>query len=275
MMHKNTDIDDKNKIKKLFDQNNIPIASGEIFVNPQKALKFGFNLGFPLVVKPNNGSLSKHVTCDINSEEELIKAIKIVKEFSPDFIVEKYVKGSLFRATVIGKNHIFICQKDKANVVGDGVLTIENLILQKNKCKKRGKTHEANTTLHEILIDSVLEQNLANQNLSLNSVLPQNKKIYLQDKYILSHGCDIINHTQNTHQDNKNLFLNIAKILDTQLVGIDFICSDISKSHKTQNTAVLETNSLPYADMHQNPSHGTPEPIAKIVWDSMIKFIDK
>ena len=274
MMHKNSDIDDKNKIKKLFDKNNIPIAHGNCFVNINKAIRFGLDLGFPLVVKPNNGSLSKHVTCNIRSEEELIKAIKIAKKFSPDFIIEKYIQGSLFRATVVGKKQVFISQKEKANIVGDGHSTIENLIKKKNNDKKRGKTHAADTTLHEILLDNALEENLGNNNLRLNSVISKNRKIYLQDKYILSHGCDIINCSHKTHTDNKEMFLMISKLLDTHLVGIDFICKDIERSHKEQQVAVLETNSLPYIDMHQHPSHGEPEPVAEIVWDVMLDYLE-
>ena len=266
--------DDKIKIKTLLYENNIPIAPGKFFTDPKKAIDFGKKTGYPLVVKPNTGSLSHHLTCFINSEEELRKAIKISKIYRPDFIVERYIEGNLYRATVTGRKHVFICQKDKANIVGNGFSSIEELIKIKNNGKKRGEIHQMNTTLHKIPIDDALKRNLKTQGLNLKSILPKGKKIYLQDKFILSQGCDIINCSEDAHLDNKNLFLKIANILETDLAGIDFICGNINKSYKNQETAVLEINSLPYIDMHQYPSHGKPDPVAEIVWDIVLNNLD-
>jgi len=200
----------------------------------------------------------------------LLNAIKISKKYTPAFIVEKYFNGSLFRASVVGKRHVFVCQKERANVVGDGCSTIEKLIKMKNRHANRGDTDQINTTLHKIPINDVLIDNLKKQGLSLQSILPKNKKIYLQNKFVLSHGCDIINCNEIVHIKNKSLFLKVANILQSDLIGIDFICPDISKSYEEQETAILETNSLPYIDMHQYPSHGDPEPVAEIVWDMVL-----
>ncbi|MBL7058211.1 hypothetical protein ISS03_02635 [Patescibacteria group bacterium] len=268
-------INNKGETKRLLKKYNIPVAEGKSFTNKIKAIQYARNLGFPLVVKPNNGSLSHHVTCNIQSDGKLIEAINIVKKFSPDFIVEKYIKGELYRATVIGKKHLYICKKEKANVIGDGLSTIKELITFKNSCQERGKTHKMNTTLHEILIDEVLKTNLKNQNLDLQSIIAKNKKIYLQNKYILAHGCDIINCGEQAHTQNKRLFFKIANLFDTNLIGIDFISPNIKTPYYQHKVAVLEANSLPYLDMHQYPSHGKPEQIARAVWDITLDHLDK
>ena len=127
-----------------------------------------------------------------------------------------------------------------------------------------------NTTLHKIPIDNTLIKNLTDHGLNLKTILEKDKKIYLQNKYILSYGCDIIGCSEDAHVDNKKLFIKIVNILETNLVGIDFICPDINKSYKEQETAILECNDLPYIDMHQYPSHGKPEPVAEIVWDAVL-----
>ena len=269
----NSHCDDKFFIKKLLQKHNIPVSQGELFTDARKALQFGKTIGFPLVVKPVSGSLSHHVICSIDSEEKLLTAIKIARKYRPDFIVEKHINGNLFRATVVDKKIIFICQKDKANIVGDGRSTIKRLIKIKNSDRSRGDIYQKNTTLHKIPIDDVLIENLKNQRLNPQSILPKNEKIYIQNKFILSHGCDVINCDENAHIDNKELFIKIADILNVNLVGIDFICPDISKSYKEQETAILECNSLPYIDMHQYPSHGESEPVAKIVWDIVLDHL--
>lgn len=263
-------LDNKYYIKKLLDKHNLPIAKGKSFFSIKQAVDYAKQLSFPLVVKPNAGSLSHHITCNINTQEELKKAIQLAKQYTPEFIVERYIPGNLYRITIVNQQYAFACQKDKANIVGDGKSTIQELIDQKNSHQLRGSLHQKNTTLHEIQIDDVLINNLAQDNLSLGAILPLGRKQYLQDKFVLSHGCDIINITDQVHQDNQELFLRVATILKTDLVGIDFICPDISQSYHKQTTAIIETNSLPYIDMHQYPSHGVSESIAVLVWDIIL-----
>jgi cyanophycin synthetase len=264
------EMDDKDYCKKILEKNDLPIAKGDCFTSKSKALDFGSELGFPLVVKPFDGSLSHHVTCPINSVEQLEKAIDVAKIYTPAFIVEKYIEGKLFRASVIGRKHLFVCQKDIANVVGDGQATIQALINQKNADVKRGDTGQCDFTLHKIPVNDVLLKNLENQGLELGLMPQLNQKIYLQNKFVLSHGCDIIDHSEATHIKNNELFLKVAKIFKSDLVGIDFICSDISQSHEEQSCAILETNSLPYIDMHQVPSHGEAQPVARVAWDVVL-----
>lgn len=264
-------VDDKIALKKIFAVNNIPFACGQIFVSLKKAVAYSKKISYPLVVKPNNSSLSRHVTCNIKTEDELIKAIKIAKMLKPDFIVEEFVQGNLYRATVVGQKKVFVCQKELANVIGDGKSSVKELLEKKNAHALRGREEDTHYTLHKIPADQVLGRRLSESGLGLGSILPIGKKIILQDKYILSRGCDIIGCTGKVHADNIALFIEIARILKTDIIGIDFICPNIAATHKSQVTAVLETNSLPYIDMHQHPSHGNAEPVASIVWDMVLE----
>lgn len=228
-----------------------------------------------MVVKPYNGSLSHHVTYPINSEQELLQGINISKQYIPAFIVEKYIEGNLFRASVVGKSQVFVCQKEKANIVGDGSSTIKELIDLKNTHINRGDTEQVNFTLHKIPLNNTLISNLEKQGLNLETILPKYKKIYLQDKYVLSHGCDIINCDKFVHPKNQDMFIQVAHVLQSDLIGIDFICSDIGKPYDEQETAILEVNSLPYIDMHQYPSHGNSEPVAEVVWDIVLDMLSR
>jgi cyanophycin synthetase len=262
---------DKLSVKRILQNHGIPVAMGERFVNNEQAMQYGEGLGYPLVAKPASGTLSQHVTCPIRSRDELREAITIAQLCRPDILVERYITGNLYRATVVGGTHVFVCQREKANVVGDGHSTVEELITLKNTGPNRGETYQKNTTLHKIPIDDMLIHNLQIQGLNLQSVLALGSKIYLHNKLILSRGCDLHNRTSVTHDDNRNLFLKIAKVMGFQIIGIDFICPDIQRSYTQQGTAVLECNSLPFVDMHQFPSHGTPEPIAQVIWDVVLE----
>ncbi|MEF8846922.1 MAG: hypothetical protein V5A57_00595 [Candidatus Paceibacterota bacterium] len=265
----NHNIDDKFRIKQLL-KKEFPVPTGDCFISRKRGLKYGKKLGFPLVVKPRFGSLSAHATWNITNKEQLKQAIGLARQYQPGFMVEEYLEGSLFRATVL-KDKVFVCKKEKANVTGDGESTIKQLIKNKNKNPYRGSTHQKNTTLHEIPINKRIVKNLKEQDLTLNSVPEKDKKVYLHQKIILAQGCDVIELTEEVPPVNKKLFRRAAEVLRADLVGFDFITPDISVPYHQQEFGIIEANSLPYADMHQYPSKGKSQPVAKTAWDKARK----
>ncbi|MFH1426121.1 MAG: hypothetical protein ABIG66_01670 [Candidatus Kerfeldbacteria bacterium] len=267
-------VDDKFRMKKLLADHAVPVAEGKRFYTARRAYNYGMHLGFPLVVKPNGGSLSCHTFVDINSEEELARAIRDCRAYRPDIIVERFIRGPLYRATVIGQRKVYVCRRDRANVVGDGDSTIRQLVEIKNADERRGKRGQPNVTLFEIPLDDVLERQLAQQALNLDSVPDVGQVVLLQPKHILSQGADVVNVIDDVHPENIQLFLDIARLLQTNLVGIDFICPEVNQPHTGQECAVLEANSLPYIDMHAFPSHGRPEPVASDAWDIVLEDLE-
>ncbi|MEK7104893.1 MAG: hypothetical protein AAB868_02535, partial [Patescibacteria group bacterium] len=92
----------------------------------------------------------------------------------------------------------------------------------------------------------------------------------LHSKIILKGGADIHDKTGEIHPDNIALFQKISRFCGAPLVGLDFICQDISRPHHRQECAVLEANSLPYIDMHHYPVTGQPRDIAGLVMDYVL-----
>lgn len=250
-----TDWSDKYQLKQWLVGHGLPVAQGKAFTSVEKALSYGERLGYPLVVKPVRASLSHHCTRSIATADELRNAIVVARIYQPEFLVEQHIEGQLYRATVIGQETVMVCRKERAHVVGDGIHTIQQLIDSRDT--KRAKT----------IVDETLIGNLA-------SIPREDEVVYLQDKFILGLGCDVINVADDMHPTNRELFITVAKLLDTQIVGIDFICPDIRRPYTEQTTAILEANSLPYIDMHQHPSHGPAEPVATIVWDKVLEKLE-
>jgi D-alanine-D-alanine ligase-like ATP-grasp enzyme len=273
MFPNSIEMDNKFLAKSLLIANGFPVAKGKLFTDTDEAFAFGKSVGYPLVVKPNNGSLSNHVTCYIKTDEDFREAMCVAQEYSPAFIVEQAIVGNVYRGTVVGRKHVFVSQRDRANVVGDGTHTVQELLNIKNADEKRAAAFTTNASVHQVPVDEIALAYLASQNQSLEYVPGAGEKVYLYSnrKYVPDRGNDIINCTAVTHPENIEMFLDIAKMLDTELVGIDFIVADITKPHKEQQAAVLETNSLPFIDMHQFPSHGEGDPVAKLTWDLLLE----
>jgi D-alanine-D-alanine ligase-like ATP-grasp enzyme len=269
-------IDDKYKVKQVLKRNNLPVLEGRSFwfFQRKKALKFATQqLGFPLVVKPRSGSVSSCVTTNIENLEQLQPAIdRVISRYSC-FIIERFLpNSSVFRATVIDFEKVFCVQQIPANVIGDGVHNISQLIEIKNKDPRRGNIKDKNVILYKLVVSKETEKLLSKKEYNLSSIPAKNEKVFLQKDPFLKLGGDLLEITSKVHPENVKLFCRIAKLFDTRLVGIDFLASDISISWKNQSCAILELNSLPCIEMHHFPSQGKPQDVAKALIQMFSKY---
>jgi len=273
-----SEIDDKAKVKKNFIKGNFPVLQSTSFWFFQKnaALLYGEKIGFPLVVKPRNGSYSRHTTTHIQNKEQLQSAIEMALIYSPTFIVEHFLEDSfVFRATIVDFDYVACVQRTTANVVGDGAHTVQELIDIKNADPDRGNPDEESYTLFRIVDDAVTDQLLKEQNVTKHTVPLQGKRIFLQRDPFIRLGADSDEVTDDVHPDNMALFKDIARYFDIRVVGLDFLCSDIKKSWKDQPCAVIELNSLPCIEVHHFPSSGKPQNVAGKIIDLVFKYYVK
>ena len=217
--------------------------------------------------------MARHVTTNIRSREELREGLDKAIVYSPAFIVERFIENSfVYRATVVDFDFVAVVKQVPANVVGDGTSTIQQLVGKKNGDKKRGEPHQKDFTLYKIVIDETTRKLLAEKNYKLETVPKKDEIVYLQKNPFLKLGGDLVEITEKAHQDNVQLFKNIAKFFDIRLVGIDFLILNISSSWKNQHCAVLELNSVPCIEMHHFPSSGTPQNVANALVNLFFKY---
>lgn len=265
-------IDDKAELKKILRQYNLPFVEGKSFWRSKNAFDYGLELGFPLVVKPRCGSISRHTFINILNKSELAKAIKVAKKVCPWIIVERCLSEmEVFRATVVNFKLGGAAKRMPANVIGDGFLSVQELVEAKNSHPWRGQPKQKDCTYLKIVIDDTTQRLLAIQDLTLASIPEPSQTVFLQEKVILDLGADLIDVTDSVHPDNISLFEQVAKIFGTKLVGIDFLCQDIAVSWQTQKCAIIELNSLPFIDMHHFPLEGQPRNLASQLWEMVLE----
>lgn len=263
------EVDNKKVFQKFLKQHKINKNQSQSFKNKTKALNFAKKIGYPLVVKPVYGTLSQHVFLNLKNPKELLTVIDKALIYQPEFLIEKFIDGDLFRVTVLAQKETFACQREAANVVGDGQKTVKELIDYKNNLKLANQ--QKGFTPNLIKIDQELLNKLTEKRLSLDSVLEKGEKIYLKSKLFLSTGCDILEKTPECHLSIKNLFLDIAKKINIDLVGFDLICQDIGKDLNCQNYHILEANTSPYLNMHDEPFSGKSAKVSEF----LAKEVDK
>lgn len=269
-------VDDKAKTKLRLCKGGFPVTEGKAFWfwQKKKAVEFGMKkLGFPLVVKPRSGSVSRHVTTNIQNLEKLEAAVHKAIVYSPTFIIEKFMaNAAVHRATVIDFDYVACVKQTPAHVVGDGASTVRELITKKNNDPARGEPHQKEYTLYKIVENETTERLLSEKRYTLLSVPKDNEEVFLQQDPFLKLGGDLTEVTSEVHPDNLALFKRVAKYFDIRVVGIDFLAQDISRSWKEQQCAILELNSVPCIELHHFPSSGQPQNAASAVVDLFFKY---
>ncbi|MDP2656316.1 MAG: hypothetical protein Q8P11_01985 [bacterium] len=268
--------DNKEKTKHHLKKGNFPVASGSSFGfwQKKKAMDYGTNIiGFPLVIKPRGGSVSRHVTTNIQNTEQLNKAIDVATAYSPFYILEQFIPDAfVFRATVIDFDFVACVKQVAANVIGDGTSTIRALINKKNADPKRSASHENSSILHTIVEDEKTTKLLSVKGYTVDSIPKQDEIVFLQIDPFLKLGGDLMELTPYIHPDNLRLFRNLARFFDMRVVGIDFLAHDITYPYTQQPCAVLELNSAPCIELHHYPSSGDPQNVAHALVNLFFKY---
>ncbi len=256
-------IDTKHIMKQKFLNRGIPVARGGAALTKAGARKLFSTLEAPAIVKPYEGSGSRHTTTHVVNEKELDRAFKISQQITAMSVVEEELMGAVFRPTVVGGKLAATIRRDVPQVVGDGASTVEQLIEEENKNPKRGGPYYS-----KIKMEDAHKRELARQGFTMQTVPSAGTVVTLHQKINWSVGGTTTDVTDEVHPDNVALFEKIAEVLNTPMVGIDFIISDISKSWKEQERCgVIECNSRPFFDNHHLPFKGQPRNVSAAIWD--------
>src|SRR5699024_2740298 len=200
----------KDVAKQYYNKASVPTPKGIMIdkvTQKEEMLKQLNSLQYPLVVKPVHGSLGKGVTTNIQNETELFKAIKDIEIKYEDYhqiIIEEYVEGDEYRVYVVNNEVVAATKRIAANVLGDGVHTIEQLIEQKNKDRKNNPY----LARKPIEIDEIVIAFLEKQDLTIDSVPENNQIVRLKGQANISAGGDPVDATDSLDSTSKQIAID-------------------------------------------------------------------
>jgi len=259
--------DDKESSKKILSSMGIPVPEGHSVKDLDEALTVADRIGYPVVVKPLTGNHGRGITTNIQGEKDLKKAFRNAKKFSKNVLLEKFLEGLDYRILVIDGKFAAAALREPAYVVGNGKDTIQDLIDEINKDPERGFGHEKNLT--RINVDFMTERLLSMNNLSLNSVLPENTKIFIKSTANLSAGGTAVDVTSDVHPLVRSMAERISRIIGLNVIGIDIIAPTLSKHLQKGCAGIIEVNAAPGFRMHLTPSRGKGRNVAKNIIDML------
>ncbi len=258
--------------KILLKKEKINVPEGKIFSkkNISQISLFIKKIGYPIVIKKNNGARGDLVFLGVNSKENCKKAISCIFKKHKDILIEKEFKGKEFRFIVSRKKVFAVTEREPANVIGDGVHSIRELIEIKNKSRK---TAIVKRCLFKIKINNILRKRLKENKLRLNSIVSKEKKIYLRDdnnkNSMIINGGDDVDVTDQVHPELKKIAVRAVKAIPgLTYTGLDLMTSKNISEKPTKNSyVIIELNSFPAIYPQHFPSQGKPRNVAKEIID--------
>ena len=265
-------MEDKYVSKLLLEEAGIPVPRGGVFGSYEAALEeLDRRQKQPTVIKPNstNFGIGVRVFENGSSPESYRDALRAAFEHDANVIIEDFIPGLEYRFLILGKECVAVCRRVPANVRGDGISSIRELVSVKNRDVRRGRGHR--TPLEKIDIDDTVLAHLASQGLSPDSVPKQGETIYLRKNSNISTGGDSIDETDRVHPYYSKLALDAARAANARICGVDIIARNIElpPAQKETDGAVLEINFNPVLYIHEYPFQGQPRQIGERLLDAL------
>jgi D-alanine-D-alanine ligase-like ATP-grasp enzyme len=246
------------------------VARGESFPvrRADEAGAFASDLGYPLVVKPSDGTKGRGITVGVTSDAEFRRAWDVaVATGTRHVVVEQLFDGSDARFLVVGGRCIAVIQRIPANVVGDGVHTVEELLARKNE-ERKGFPH---LRAHPLLMDPHRIDFIARSGYHLGSVLPDGHRLFLDLKANTSAGGDAVDLTDEVHPSfHEVVTAAVAAFPGLGLAGVDVLAKDLRRPATLDNHILLELNSMPRIVSHHFPTIGVPRDAARAIVDHVV-----
>ncbi|WP_188454991.1 acylphosphatase [Virgibacillus oceani] len=252
----------KQKTKKHLERHSIPVLPSIEFTREhtdEEIVMMSQQIGFPLIIKPTYGTLSKGVVLNIDSESELAASLKHVrgKLGYKNVIVERYFEGEDIRLYVVDGIVVAALRRVPAKVTGDGTSTIKQLIDQKNKSRK------SNPYLAERLIkmDDEVHSVLNKNDYDLDTVLEAGNTTLVKNKSTMNQGVDLYDITDEIDDNIKELAVITLKSLPNIPHG------SIDMLYNGSEAIILEVNPSANISMHMFPTEGKPRNIGAYLMD--------
>jgi D-alanine-D-alanine ligase-like ATP-grasp enzyme/acylphosphatase len=233
---------DKERTKQALKKKGVPTPEGRQFHEdePDEAVReYVSSLGYPLVLKPTDGSFGRGVVTNIKNKQDLEYALNYVRtELNiKNVIAEQYIPGEEYRIYVVGNQVVGAINRIPANIIGDGVSSIDMLVANKNKDR------ELNPRLIScpLKIDAETERFIGKQGYTKASIPKRNEKVFLSKKSNISSGGDPIDILDELSEEIKAIAVNALKSVPGLEHGaVDLIINPDESNEKSGY--VLELN---------------------------------
>ncbi|GAB3772853.1 cyanophycin synthetase [Ramlibacter monticola] len=253
---------DKELSKQLLHAAGVPVPIGRPVADEADAWAAALEVGLPVVVKPRDGNQGKGITVNLSTRDAMTLAYKAAAEIG-DVMVEKFLPGCDYRLLVVGDQLVAAARREPPLVVGDGELTVAELVAKVNADPRRGDGHA--TSLTKIRIDDIAIALLAEQGLTTGSVPARGQRVRMRHNANLSTGGTATDVTDDVHPEVAERAIAAAQMVGLHVCGVDMVCEGVLKPLEEQGGGIVEVNAAPGLRMHLSPSYGKPRNVGEAI----------
>ncbi|MFO8068711.1 MAG: hypothetical protein R6U02_01845 [Alkalibacterium sp.] len=270
-------VDDKYQARSLIKRERVSVpASTYLRIFEREEIKtFANEIGYPIVLKPNNLSRGQGVYTNIESDASLAYHLDKISELVGDdcerILIEKQFIGDDYRFFVVDGKVLAATKRARANVVGDGVHTVLQLIQAKNEQRALDRD------LSHYLIPTERSKlgRLYREGRTLETVPDEGEQIIIRDESNIASGGEGIDYTDIVHdQFNEIAVKAIQSIPGFHYGGVDVIAENITHEPSENNYVVTEVEFSPGA-LSMFPWEGRPIDMTNPILDFYLKNLDK
>ena len=212
-----------------------------------------------VVIKPKSTNFGLGISIfqqGVTDRDDFAKAVEIAFREDKEIMVEDYLLGTEYRFFVLGDQTLAVLLRVPANVIGDGVHTVAELVAAKNDHPLRGDG--SRTPLKKIALGDIEQLQLKEQGLTVNSIPAKDQLVQLRANSNISTGGDSIDMTDEMHASYKEIAVGISKAMGAAVCGVDLIIPDLKKPAEPslRSWGVIEANFNPMMMMHIFPFSG-------------------
>lgn len=232
----------KSDTNRLLRMAGLPVAQQYRAPSLKTAVKRAGEIGYPVILKPNNREQGVGIHTFIQDEQELTEIYNTLAAEFPTLILEDHIHGDGYRVSVSEGRIARVRKLSAAHVIGDGQRSITALINAENASAIR---NAASSSWKKIRVDDTLISLAGKQGYTLDDVPDAGVKVVLSPTTNLSRGGASRDFMSELHPDNAALCIAASRAIGLSYSGVDLISKDASVSWKDNNTIVCEVNAQP------------------------------
>ena len=261
-------MENKEVTKIVLREHGINVPDGITIKSVDEAMReFTVFVGKDIVIKPKSTNFGKGVVIlkSVQSQADYLNAVEQALKYDSSVLIEEFIPGREYRFLIIGDEVPAILHRVPANVIGDAIHTIEELVNEKNKDPLRGNGYV--TPLEKLSLGDIEKEYLAVQGKDINYI-PQNEEvIYIRENSNVSTGGDSIDFTDDVLEDYKTIAINAAQAVGAKICGADIIIRDIHAVPDAGNHSIIELNFNPALHIHDFPYRGENRHVEEKILD--------
>ena len=265
---------EKQTCKEFLASVGLPVPDSKVFQTNElkQAIEYFEKTHKKVVLKPAASDYGNCVFLNVDSVKKLKKAFKKIKRRGYRVLIEEQFDGEEIRLFVTEKGYVCSIKRFPANVIGDGVTKIKELVQIKNKLKS-SKLKNNHGKKYMIQLGKLEKSILKEKGFTINSIPKKGEMVFLRQNSNLSTGGDSIDVTDEIHPSIKKIAVTAIKAIPgIGYCGVDLITKKpLSKPHTYKDYIIIEINNLPGIFGHHMPYQGKSRNAAGAILDMLFQ----